>query len=102
MGQFTSTRAHSGPKYRNFFFKKAEDKHYGIKIEETGNWTGIFGLLQQKKADLTFDTLTFTASRGKAVDFRGSLGFSYEGLYMVKMEKRMKQVSFLDIFSTYY
>ena len=45
------------------FFKKAEDKQYGIKLEETENWTGLIGLLQQKGADLTFNSLTFTASR---------------------------------------
>jgi len=84
------------------FFKKAKDKQYGIKVGETENWTGIMGLLQQNKADLTFDWLTFTASRANAVDFGTPLGFQYQGLYMVKMDSRMKHVYFLDIFSTNY
>jgi len=53
----------------NFTFQLQEDKKYGNKDKETGEWNGMIRELMDDKAQLAITDLTITAERESAVDF---------------------------------
>lgn len=46
-----------------------QDRKYGKQDENTGKWSGLMGMVVDRKADAVGMDLTITAERAKAVDF---------------------------------
>ena len=73
------------------------DNEYGVKIKS--EWTGVIGLLEQRKADVSFSLLSFTPSRARAIEFSISLGFSSIRMYIAKPKHAHNFISFYNIYS---
>lgn len=53
----------------NYTFVIREDKAYGSRNKDTGEWDGMIGMLMNDEADLAITDLTITAERESGVDF---------------------------------
>ena len=83
-------------------FVSPKDNQYGIRYENTTNWTGVVGLLQQGKVEFGFALLTFTPDRDEVMDFGLDLGFEYLILYMAKPKTSISHISYNDVFNVCY
>lgn len=52
----------------NFRVEYPEDKETG-QLLQTGNWTGLIGMVYRKECDLAIDTIGITMERNEAVNF---------------------------------
>jgi hypothetical protein len=83
-------------------FLHSEDNQYGVKSEINGNWTGLIGVLSQKKADVGATTLTIIPSRAEAIDFGVGIKFYYVRLYMIKPKMSIRYSLYLNVFDMSY
>lgn len=83
-------------------FVNPKDNQYGVKKQDSENWTGVVGLLQYEKVEFAFVLLTFTPDRSKVMDFGLDLGFEYLILYMAKPKTSYSHISYNAVFNICY
>lgn len=83
-------------------FVNPKDNQYGVKKQDSENWTGVVGLLQHEKVEFAFVLLTFTTDRDEVMDFGLDLGFEYLVLYMAKPKTSFSHISYIGVFNICY
>lgn len=75
----------------------SNDGTFGSRFKN-GSWSGLVGMLIEKKIDMSLVDLTVTSDRAKVIDFTEGILARGHGLFMLRPEEGVSWTTFRDVF----